>query len=234
MADEASANSLDRFDIFAGLTPQERTEVAKACRWKRYGAQEQIIDRQSENREVFFIVEGAVRVVIYSVSGRELTLDDLGPGSYFGEMAAIDGHPRSASVMSLNDTLAAILPAETFVRLVTTHEGMALNVMRRLTSIVRTATDRIIDLSTLGANNRVHAELLRQARTAGVADDGSAVLQPIPVHGDIASRVSTTRETVARVMNDLARQGIVKRERDSLVIFDVDRLEELVESVRGE
>lgn len=234
MADEASANSLDRFDIFAGLTPQERIEVAKTCRWKRYGPQEQIIDRQSENREVFFIVDGSVRVVIYSVSGRELTLDDLGPGSYFGEMAAIDGHPRSASVMSLTETLAAILPAETFVRLVTTHEGMALNVMRRLTSIVRTATDRIIDLSTLGANNRVHAELLRQARAAGVAEDGSAVLQPIPVHSDIASRVSTTRETVARVMNDLARQGIVKRERESLVIFDVDRLDDLVESVRGE
>ena len=60
-----------------------------------------------------------------------------------------------------------------------------------------------------------------------------ATISPIPLHGDIASRVSTTRETVARVMNDLARQGIVKRTKDSLVINDLERLKHMVEDVRG-
>ena len=106
--------------------------------------------------------------------------------------------------------------------------------MRRLTSIVRHATDRIMELSTLGANNRVHAELLRQARAAGRGDSGKVVLRPIPVHGDIASRVSTTRETVARVFNELARGHIIRRERDALVVLDLARLEALVEEVRGE
>ena len=64
-------------------------------------------------------------------------------------------------------------------------------------------------------------------------EENAATISPIPVHGDIASRVSTTRETVARVMNDLARQGIVERTKDALVLPDVDRLREIVEEVRG-
>ena len=106
--------------------------------------------------------------------------------------------------------------------------------MRRLTSIVRHATDRIMELSTLGANNRVHAELLRQARAVGRDNSGKVVLRPIPVHSDIASRVSTTRETVARVLNELARGHIIRRERDALVVLDLTRLKALVEEVRGE
>ena len=89
-----------------------------------------------------------------------------------------------------------------------------------------------MDLSTLGANNRVHAELLRQAWSS--PNNGrSATITPIPLHGDIASRVSTTRETVARVLNDLARSGIVERKKNSLVVHDMSRLTMLVEDVRG-
>lgn len=234
MAEDTLLNTLDGIDLLAPLSAEERVVLARQCRWRKYAPQEQIIDRQSQNRDVYFIIKGSVRVVIYSLSGKELTLDDLGPGRYFGELAAIDGHPRSASVMALVETQVAVLPADVFMRLVTSHEGMTHLLLKRLASMVRASTDRIIDLSTLGANNRVHAELLRQARSAGVADDGSAVLSPIPVHGDIASRVSTTRETVARVLNDLARQGVVRRDRDALVILDVDKLDDMVESVRGE
>ncbi len=105
--------------------------------------------------------------------------------------------------------------------------------MRHLASVVRDSTDRIMELSTLGANNRVHADLLRQARS-NMNGKNKAVITPIPVHGDIASRASTTRETVARVMNDLARQGILERGKDQLVIDNVEKLQHLVEEVRGE
>lgn len=231
---EEGHNSLDGIELLSVLSPEKRAEIVRQCRWKRYQSHEQIIDRQSETRDVFFIVQGSVRIVIYSLSGRELTLDDLGSGHFFGELAAIDGHPRSASVMAIQDTVIAALPADAFIHLLKDEPGLAVQVMQRLASIVRMSTDRIIDLSTLGANNRVHAELLRQARLAGITEDGQAILKPIPVHADIASRVSTTRETVARVLNDLARKGTVRRERDALVIVDVDQLEEMVESVRGE
>jgi CRP-like cAMP-binding protein len=121
---------------------------------------------------------------------------------------------------------------EVFLRLLSTKPLVGMEIMKRLARMVRQANDRIMDLSVLGANNRVHAELLRQAW--GFTKDGkTAAIKPIPVHSDIASRVSTTRETVARVLNDLAREGIVERQKDTLLVKDMSKLAVMVEDVRG-
>ena len=230
---ESDIDSLKHIRLLAELDDAEQAVVGKNCRWKSYDASEQIIDQHSDSRDIFFVVEGRVRVVNYSLSGREITFDDLDPGSHFGELAAIDGLPRSASVMALDDAHIASLPAEQFQQIILEHPSIALKLMKHLAHLVRTSTGRIMDLSTLGANNRIHADLLRMGRKVS-SEGGSASISPIPVHSDIASRVSTTRETVARVMNDLARKGIVERQKDSLLIKNLDILEEMVEDVRGE
>ena len=181
---------------------------------------------------MFFIVQGTVRVVNYSLSGREITLDDLTQGYYFGELAALDGAPRSASVMALSDCLVAAMPQEQFLALLENHSSISLKVMKSLAGIVRASTDRIMDLSTLAANNRVQADLLRLARNH--MDDGNrAEISPIPLHSDIASRASTTRETVARVLNDPARRDVVERQKECLVVLDMEILSNMVEKVRG-
>jgi CRP/FNR family transcriptional regulator, cyclic AMP receptor protein len=230
---EPDTGSLKSVGLLQGLPMEVLTATAKDCGWRAFAAQEQIIDRQSETTDVFFIVEGKVRVVNYSVSGREITLDDIEPGGHFGELAAIDGAPRSASVMALTPCRVALLPQERFLALIERHPSVAIRVMRDMAVIIRNSTERIMDLSTLAANNRVQADLLRLA-VNNMADDDRASISPIPVHGDVASRVSTTRETVARVMNDLARQGVVERRKDALVVNDVERLRDMVEEVRGE
>ncbi|WP_299437848.1 Crp/Fnr family transcriptional regulator [uncultured Rhodospira sp.] len=217
--------------LFADVPEEARARIARQCGWRRYAAQEQILDRDCESREVYFVAQGTARIIIYTVSGREVALADVETGSFFGELAAFDGAPRSASVLAVTDCWIATLPATAFLTLLADHPPLALIVMRRLSATIRAATERIVDLSTLGANNRVQAEVLRQAEAAGVDDAGRAVIRPIPIHADIASRVSTTRETVARVLNDLARKGMVTRERDALVVHDVARLEMLVQEL---
>ncbi len=225
--------NLSNIDLLSELKPAELKKVEESCSFKHYTAQEQIIDRQSESTDVFFVLDGEIRVVIYSLSGREITLDDLSAGGYFGDLAAIDGEPRSASVMALTDCQIASLPQKHFLSLLDTHPQIALKVMKSLTRIIRTATDRIMDLSTLAANNRVHADLLRLARSH-MGEGNTAEISPIPMHSDIASRVSTTRETVARVLNDLARNGVVERQKEVMVVLDVEQLSDMVEEVRGE
>lgn len=227
------ASSLDGIQILEGLNSDATAALAKACVWRRYADHEQIIDRQSESTDVFFVVDGHVRVVNYSLSGKEITLEDLGPGSHFGELSALDGQPRSASVMALESSLIAALPQERFTSLLQENAIISFRVLRALAAIVRNSTDRIMDLSTLAANNRVQADLLRQARSTMIGDN-QAEISPIPVHGDIASRVSTTRETVARVLSDLARKNIVERRKNVLLIKDLAQLREMVEEVRGE
>ena len=229
---EGNARSLAHIQLLQDLNATEIERLEQACSWKSYAAHEQIIDRQSDTQDVYFVAGGNARVVIYSLSGREITLDDVEAGGHFGDLSAIDGEPRSASVMALKDTVIASLSHERFHQLLSEHFDVTLRLMRALTRIVRTSTDRIMDLSTLAANNRVQADLLRLARNSMVGEN-RAELTPIPVHGDIASRVSTTRETVARVLSDLSRQGVVERQKDRLVIDDVDHLEDMVEEVRG-
>jgi CRP-like cAMP-binding protein len=226
-------DTLTDIRLLSELSDDEVAVVEKNCRWKTYGSGEQIIDQHSESRDIFFITDGRVRVVNYSLSGREITFDDLEPGSHFGELAAIDGLPRSASVMALSEVRIGSLTAEKFQSIILEHPKIALKLMKHLAYLVRTSTSRIMELSTLGANNRIHADLLRMARKV-TEDEKTAIISPIPVHSDVASRVSTTRETVARVMNDLARKGIVERQKNALVVKDLDRLEDMVEDVRGE
>jgi CRP-like cAMP-binding protein len=104
--------------------------------------------------------------------------------------------------------------------------------LQRLAGLVRGLSERVIDLSTLGVQNRIHAELLRLAREAGVAGN-TARIEPAPKHVDIAGRVSTYREQVTRELSALVKAGIVERGEHALVIRDLARLERLVQEVRG-
>lgn len=219
--------------LFAELSEADRKAIEKHCSWRKYQPHQQIIDRESPSRDVYFLVSGTVRVVNYSFSGRGIILDELDPGSYFGELSAIDGEPRSARVVSLTHSFIASMPQKNFLDTLVEHPKLSLKVMVHLAKIVRTSSQRIMDLSTLGANNRIHADLLRMAGPV-FPDTEEATIEPVPIHNDIASRVSTTRETVARVMNDLARRGIVEKVGNALIIKDVQRLQEMVEEVRGD
>lgn len=226
-------HSLAGIGLLQGLTEHEREEFELRCRWLNVHAHEQIINRESDSRDVFFVVSGRARVVNYSLSGREITFDEFGPGDYFGELAAIDGQPRSANVVALTDSFLAKAPPQTFLDLVTSQPTVCVRVLEAMARVVRNSSERIMDLSTLGANNRVFAEILRLARS-NEKDDGTALIQPIPLHADVASRVSTTRETVARVFGDLARRGLLDRQKSGIVVRDMEQLEEMVEQFRHE
>jgi CRP-like cAMP-binding protein len=205
-------HDLSNIRILAGLTSVERRDFEMSCRWRRFSAGEQIIDQMDETRDVYFITQGRVRIVNFTVLGKEVALEDLGEGEYFGELAAFDGRPRSSSVVAREASDIAKMAPERFLKLIQNYPDISLRVLRNMAAIIRASTERIVDLSSLGANNRVHGELLRQAR-AGRRQDNISVIEPIPVHGDMASRASTTRETVARVISELTKQGILKREK---------------------
>jgi CRP-like cAMP-binding protein len=233
--------SLANVELFRELDPAERQRIEQRCRWRRYAPHEPIIDRSSDSHDVYFIVTGRARVVDYAASGREISFEDIQDGGVFGELAAIDGGERSAYVVALNTTEVASLPSRTFIDVMVDHPEVAIAMMHRLTRMVRQASQRIMELSTVGAHNRVHAEMLRLARhslrdpKAGTPEGtgpNTARISPIPVHADLASRVSTTRETVARVLSDLTKDGLIKRDRNALVVTDLQRLAALVGQIR--
>ena len=224
----APGSTLDGIQLLQDLSPDARSALSARCAWRTYRQAQEIISKENDARDVFFVASGSVRVVNWSYSGREVSFEDLPAGSTFGELAAIDGAPRSASVVALEATEVASIDPDTFMSAVLDNPDTARRLMQRLTTIIRRSTDRIFDLSVLGANIRIYADLLRLAED-NVSDDNSARISPIPIHSDIAARVSTTRETVARVLGDLSRREIVVREKDCLVVTDVDQLAEMIE-----
>ena len=225
-------HDLSNIRALADLTSEQRRDFEMSCRWRRFAAGEQILDQLAESRDVYFITQGRVRIVNFTVQGKEVALDDLREGDYFGELAAFDGHPRSSSVVALEASDIAKMSPKRFLKLIQTYPELSLRVLRNMAAIIRASTERIVDLSTLGANNRVHGEILRQARN-GARQDNVATIKPIPVHSEMASRASTTRETVARVVSELTKKGILKREKNALLVCDFERLENMVEEVRG-
>jgi CRP-like cAMP-binding protein len=213
--------------IFANLDEDALADVERHINRKTFSAGAQIIEPESDSSDVYLILSGRVRIVNYSLSGREITLEEIGAGGCVGQLSAIDGEPRSACVFAVDDTAVGILSPANFEKVVKSHPSVAWNVIGELARIVRTSTRRIVDVSTLGANERVVAEILRRAQDVA-RDDGSAVLSPVPVHSEIAGRVSTSRETVARVMGSLGRKSLVTKVEAGLHVPDVRKLEEFL------
>ena len=231
MADDQG--SLAGIEIFANLPPQDVERISQRCRWRRYHADQQILGHLDRTRDVYFIVEGKVRATAFALSGKEVQYRDIGSGEIFGEYSAIDGQPRAADVVALEDSLVASLHADTFCDFLHTHPEAAFATLRLLTGQIRALTERVFEFSTLGAKNRLHAELLRLAREH-MRGDNSAAISPLPTQSDIAQRITFHREGVARELSDMARAGLVERQGTTLIVPDVTRLEHLVKEVLGD
>lgn len=232
MGPQDRREALAGLELFKGLKAADLDRLATLCTWRGYEKDQEVIGQDSSGNDVHFIARGRVRVTIFAATGQEVAFRDLGEGKSFGELSAIDGQSRSASVVALAPTWIASLPRERFWSVLRDHPSVTEQLLKQLAALIRNLTDRVVDYSTLGVRNRIQAELVRMAREAGVAKN-KATLLPIPRHVDIASRVSTNREAVARELAELARKGLVERRREALVVLDVARLAAMVDDVRG-
>jgi CRP-like cAMP-binding protein len=187
---------------------------------------------EDKGRNVFFISFGRARVTHFSASGREISFRDLGRGEMFGEIAAIDGLPRSVNVVALTKMTVAVMPPGVFLELLRRHDQSATAMMLRLTRLVRCLSERVVEFSTFGVQHRIHAELLRLALKSS-SGQKTAVIFPAPTHKDIATRISTHREAVTRELGNLYRAGLLERRDGSLIILDVNKLSKLVSDLPG-
>ena len=228
---QPSTQGLKSVKLLEGLPVLVLETLARQCRWRRVAAGQMVISRDAPDTDLYIIVSGHVRAAAYSANGRQVTYRDISGGEWFGELAALDGLARSADVVAMADSLVASMSPAVFRALLRENAVVSERILLRLAGSVRELTERIFELSTLGVQNRLHGELLRLAREAGVRDN-SARLEPPPRHIEIASNIGTYREQVTRELSAMAKQGLVRRSRSALVIPDVVRLQQLVSEVR--
>lgn len=227
------SRSLKVCAFFKGVGEAERQQVEATCTWTAFDTGQAIIDHMDRGSDVYILAEGRARVVIYSRHGKVVAFRDLNAGDIFGELAAIDGRHRSASVEAVEPAVVARLDSAAFWSLMSREPDFMRAIVRHLAAQVRELTGRVYEFSTLAVKNRIQAELFRLARD-GMEVHGTPRIRPLPTHSQIASRVSTTREAVAREMSYLAKVGVLKRTSRYLEVARMDVLEQMIHNAKGE
>lgn len=223
-----TADDLKSFALFGELGGAELAAVAADCILQRCAGGERVIGHADTSFDVLLLIEGTVRVSLYSADGQRVGFHDMPKGAMFGEISAIDGLPRSASVEAVEDCIIARLPRRRFLALIESSPGFALAVARQLAGHVRRLTTRVFEFSTMAVRQRLRAELLRLAVPAEAGSD-RALITAMPTHAELASRISTHREAVSREMAWLDAHGLILKQGRNLSIPSIARLRGLLE-----
>jgi CRP-like cAMP-binding protein len=104
MKDHDDAKTLRWVEGFKDLPTEIVRGISSICRWRWYKPDQRIFSQDEPSQDVFFIVQGTVRITSYSVMGKEVSFRDLGTGECFGDLAAVDGRPRSATAIAVTNS----------------------------------------------------------------------------------------------------------------------------------
>lgn len=228
--DRKNVDLLRGIELFAELPDDRLSRINDFCRWQDFQAGQQIIDHLDRTTDCFLIAGGSVRAIVNSASGKEIAFRDCGAGEVVGELSALDGRPRSASVTALSDARIARLSSTQLWDVVRLHPEVAATLIRKLTAMVRDLSDRVVAISAMPVGPRVQAELLRIAIAVGIVENRAVILHP-PTHDEIASRVAARREAVTRELSRLTETGVISRRGRELIVNDVAALRQSVETM---
>jgi CRP-like cAMP-binding protein len=218
--------TLARFALLRSLEPERIRLLDSQCIWKRARATEWVLDYEDDTVDLFFVAHGHLRVTVLPISGAEIILRDLRDGEFFGELAALDGRPRSAGVLAITDSVVARMTPAVFRETVHSYPDVCDQLLALLASQVRILASRVTEFSTFDVRHRIYSELLRLAHAQ---DGGVAIITPPPTHAELAARVSTHREAVTRELKSLERAGLITRRRGAIVLLKPSELSARIE-----
>ena len=188
-------------------------QIAAVATVRTFAKRAIIVTEGDETDSLYVVLSGKARVFVADDKGREVQLNQLGPGEYFGEVT-LDGGPRSASVMALDDTRCAIVKRAELTPFLEKHPELALHIVRKLAHRVRELTENVRSLALMDVYGRVARLLLELAEEK----EGKLVIGEALTHRDIAARVGGSREMLSRHITHHAHGGDVRKEDGHHVI----------------
>jgi CRP/FNR family cyclic AMP-dependent transcriptional regulator len=202
---------LKNIDLFADLSDSAADTLLRCAKLHKYPKNSVIVTEGDTHSNFYIVASGHLKVFANGDDGRQIVFSWLEPGDYFGELALIDGAPRSASVMTLAPTTLQVISQHDFQQFLTGDYGAALAMMKAMARRIRILTGSVRDLALLDVYGRV-ANLLQQR----AADDGHAELKL--THQEIADMVGASREMVSRIMRELAVGGYIEQTTGSIAV----------------
>jgi CRP-like cAMP-binding protein len=212
--------------FFHELESASAEQAAAQLVIRNHPANQVILLENDWGNSVYFVLEGWVKIRTYNIDGKEVTLNVLGKGEVFGEMAALEEIPRSTDVITLVPTIIGSMPAPHFVKLVHT-EPMAGLCLAKLTAKRLRQVNRRLRLRESDSQSRVADILLFLAEGQGKSTGKGMEIPNLP-HRELSGLSGLARETVTRVLSKLEKKGLIQRDRDILKIIDVAALEQLL------
>jgi CRP-like cAMP-binding protein len=204
--------------VFKGCTPAGLEDLARRLQVRTRPATTIIVAQDEPGDAMFVIVSGRARVALFGENGRELTLSELKPGDFFGEMSLLDNRPRSANVVALSDCTLLMLTREAFVSHLKSHPQTSINLLAELTRRLRQADETIASLALHDVESRLARTLERLAKEDGESTDAGLVLRRRPTQQDLANMVGSCRETVSRTFTSMVRRGLLVQRGRALVL----------------
>lgn len=222
-----AAEAFAKGDARVAPSPEggERARLDTQCIWRSMNAEGLVIDHIEGGSDVFFVVFGHVRVIVKALSGRDVILWDIRDGEYFGELAAIDGRPRSAGIRAVTDTVVAQMPASAFWAAIYQRPSVCQGLLSQLASEVRGLARRLRERDVLSGRERLVTELLRLSRRTRKHGDGFASAHSCRAWKQNGGAVA---KVITRELKPLETQGLIEKRRGALVLLNIARFEQLL------
>lgn len=223
MADEGryEADEIRFLDVLSG---EEREWLQSRGIVRSFPAGAALFHEREESDRVMFLVSGRVKVASTSDEGRERVLAFRGPGEVLGELSALDGRPRSASVLAIDDVQALVIPTADFRHFLERRPKVAFFLLRKLIARLREADRKRLEFGDTDTIGRVAARLTELAERYGsVTAAGVRIDLPI-TQEELASWVGSSREGVNKALRTLEQLGWIDVERRSITVLDGEEL----------
>ena len=210
---------LRNVSLFESLDQQELEALSDVTFTRTFSKDNVIILAEEEGDTLFILKKGQVKVSIVSEEGREVILSLLGPGSVFGELSLLDGKPRSANVVAIEETDLLMLRRADFLQLIYKTPQIATALLAELATRMRKTDRQIEGLALLDVTSRISDTLLQLATEQGAETADGVTIESRPTHQELANMSGTTRETVSRVLKRLEGQGYINRNGRKITIL---------------
>jgi CRP-like cAMP-binding protein len=217
--------ALNAMPFFAGLDEAALDQVASGTRTRRFRRGEVIFHLGDPGDALFLIASGSVKITLPSETGDEAILVTLQPGEVFGELALLDDAPRSATAVALEPTETMVLQRDRFRQLMATEPTIRDAVLANMAAEVRRLTTQVEDLHFLDVTGRLAKCLVRLAREGRPDPGGGIRLRSALSQSELAAMVGCTRQSANRVIGQFTDDGLIRADRDTIIVMDLDGLE---------
>ena len=227
--EEFAVHSLEQCALFAHVQPAGLQVLARAMTRRRFRRNEVIFHQGDPGDSLHVVATGAVKIVLPSPDGEEAIIATLRPGDFFGELALLDGAPHSATATAVEPVETLSLARAPFQQLLDEDRGLRTALLSGLAAELRRLTGQVEELHFLDLAGRLAMRLVRLSRDRDPDANGQVRLDWPFTQSDLAAMIGGTRQSVNKLLSRLEEDELVLIERDTLVIHDLNALEERAE-----